>query len=76
MEMLRLKPRDGVAVDEALINEVNLRCISQKSTRYRAGKLALALFTAALFAGPTVAQITNPPDQTAQGSRPGPPASG
>jgi len=48
-------------VDEALINEVNLRCISQKSTRYRAGKLALALFTAALFAGPTVAQITNPP---------------
>ena len=48
-------------MDEALINEVNLRCISQKSTRYRAGKLALALFTAALFAGPTVAQITNPP---------------
>ena len=61
MEMLGLKPRDGVAVDEALINEVNPRCITQKSTRHRAGKLALALFTAALFAGPTVAQITNPP---------------
>jgi hypothetical protein len=26
MEMLRLKRRDGIAVDEALINEVNLQC--------------------------------------------------
>ena len=61
MQMLRLERRDRVAADEALTNEVNPRCIVQNSTRHRAGSLALALLTAALFAGPTVAQITNPP---------------
>ncbi len=61
MEMLRLKRRDGVAVDEALINEVNLRCIMQNSNRHPAGRLALGLLTVALLAGPAVAQITNPP---------------
>ena len=61
MQILRLKRRDGVAVDEARLNEVNLRCIMQNSTRHRAGKLALGLLTVALFAGPTVAQITAPP---------------
>src|SRR5260370_7064633 len=33
----------------------------QNFTRHQAGKLALGLLTAALLAGPTVAQITNPP---------------